>query len=262
MSAGGGAAVGHPLRADSRVDAAGAPARHRWAPVLLGALAGALVAGRFETVVACAATAALAAVALGAPRPQARALRLLAVTLASAIVLNLYLVHGAALPLPRIFGAAATREGLRAGLLLAGRLLGAALAMHALASLWTGERAADELAGRLGGLRRIGVPLDEVRAMLSLALRDVPLIGEEARRIAALQALRAGRPPRGLMERLERMRAALTPTLVATLERADQVSLALAARHHRHRPPVVTRWPWPASLAGLTLFAGALLWRG
>jgi energy-coupling factor transporter transmembrane protein EcfT len=58
------------------------------------------------------------------------------------------------------------------------------------------------------------------------------------------------------------MRAALIPALVATLERADQVSLALSARHHRHRPPRVTPWPWPASLAGLALLAGAILWRG
>jgi energy-coupling factor transporter transmembrane protein EcfT len=238
-------------------------AREAWAPILLGALAGALVAGRFETVLATALIALAGGFALGAPRPTARALGMLAVTLTSAVLLNLYLVHGrVALPLPRVLGASPSAEGLRYGLLLAGRLLGAAIATHALAALWAAERAADELAGRLGALRWIGVPLDELRAVFSLALRFVPLIGDEAQRIARLQALRAGRPPRGLGERLERVRAALVPALVATLERADQVSLALAARHHRHRPPRVTPWPWPASLAGLLLFAGACLWRG
>jgi energy-coupling factor transporter transmembrane protein EcfT len=237
-------------------------ARDAWAPVLIGALAGSLVAGRFETLFACLLIALAGAIQLGAPRPAARALGMLTVTLISAVLLNLYLVRGRTLPLPHIFSAVPTAEGLRYGFLLAGRLLGAAIATHALASLWAAERAADELAGRLGALRWIGVPLDDLRAVFALALRFVPLIGEEAGRIARLQALRAGRPPRGLAGRLERLRAALVPALVATLERADQVSLALAARHHRHRPPRVTSWPWPASLAGLLLFAGALLWRG
>jgi len=258
-------APGAVMRGPQRAAMPAVAARDAWAPILLGALAGSLVAGRLETVLATALIALSGAVALGAPRPTARALGMLSVTLASAVVLNLYLVHGRrplAFPLPGVLGAVPTVEGLRYGLLLAGRLLGAAIAMHALASVWAAERAADELAGRLGALRWIGVPLDELRTVLSLALRFVPLIGEEAHRIARLQALRAGRSPRGLAERLERVRAALVPALVATLERADQVSLALAARHHRHRPPRVTPWPWPASLAGLTLFAGAILWRG
>lgn len=247
------------------LEAGGPPAavaRNAWAPVLLGCLVGSLVAGRFETVTVTTLISLMGAIALGAPRPRARAALMLIVTLASAMVLNLYLVRGHALPLPRVLGAAASAEGLRYGSLLALRLLGAALATQALAALWVAERAADELAGRLGVLRRVGVPLDELRAVLSLALRFVPLIGAEARRIASLQALRAGRPPRGPAERLARTRAALVPTLISTLERADQVALALAARHHRHRPPRITPWPWAASLTGLVVFAGALLWRG
>lgn len=236
--------------------------REAWAPVLLGALAGSLVAGRLETVLITAAVALAGAVALRADRPAPRTIVTLGITLAIAVAANLYLVHGRALPLPRLFGLEASAEGLRFGLLLAARLLGAAIAMHALAALWAAERAADELAGRLSLLKRLGLPLDELRAVLSLALRFVPLIGAEARRIERVQALRAGRPPRGVRERLTRARAALTPTLVAALERADQVALALSARHYRQRPPRVTPWPWAASLAGFTLLLGALLWRG
>jgi len=256
MSAGGAVleALGHPAAAGGR--------REAWAPVLLGALAGALVAGRFETLAIVTLAALGGAITLRAPRPSARAAITLGVTLAGAVLINLYLVRGRELPLPRVLGAPASAEGLRDGLLLGGRLLGAALAMHALAALWAAERAADELAGRLRALARVGVPMDELRAVLSLALRFVPLIGAEARRIARVQALRAGRPPRGPAERMERARAALVPTLVSALERADQVALALAARHYRDRPPRVTPWPWPASALGIALFAGALLWRG
>ena len=236
--------------------------RDAWAPLLLGALLGVMVAGRFETVLLGLALAACGAWALGAPRPARRWIARLAASVALALVLNLYLVGGRPLPLPRLFGAPATLEGLRFGALLALRLIGAAIALHALAALWPGERAADELAGLLAPLSKIGVPVDEARVVVGLALRFVPLVGAEAARIARLQSLRAGRPPRGLGERLVRLRARVVPALTGALERAEQVALALEARHHRARPVARPRWPAWASWAGAAFGAVALLWRG
>ena len=99
--------------------------------------------------------------------------------------------------------------------------------------------------------------------MAALALRFVPLLAVEARRIAGLQNLRAGRRPRGLSEWLKRRQAAFVPTLVAALERADRVALALEARHFRARsvPPAPVR-SRAGALFGLGLALVALLWRG
>ena len=100
--------------------------------------------------------------------------------------------------------------------------------------------------------------------MMGLAVRFAPLLEREGRRIAAVQALRAGRPPRGPGEWLERKRAAAVPTLVGALERADRVALALEARHYALRPAGSAR---PAEravagkLAGAAAFGIALLWR-
>ena len=238
--------------------------REPMASLLLGALAGSLVAGRFASATGCLVLAGTCAVVAGARRPRASALRLVGVGTAVALVLNTLLVPG------RPLGAVphASVEGLRLGALLSLRLAGAATAVHGLAAAWPGERAADELARLLAPLERVRVPVREARAVLGLALRFVPLLAGEGSRIARIQALRAGRPPRGWRERFARRRAVVIPVMVNALERAERVSLALEARHHRLRAaapePAGAGWSagWAWGLAGLAVAATSLVWRG
>ncbi|HVP14016.1 MAG TPA: energy-coupling factor transporter transmembrane component T [Terriglobales bacterium] len=233
----------------------------RAAPLLLGALVGSLVAARFETALACGLVAVAGAALAGARPPRWRGGRLVLAGMALAIVLNALLVPGRRLPLvPH-----ASAEGLRLGALLALRLAGAAAALHGLAAAWPGERAADELARLLRPLERLRVPVAETRAVLGLALRFAPLLATESARIARLQDLRAGRPPHGWRERFVRRRAAMVPSMVNALERAERVSLALDARHHRLRPVGRTgarlRAGWTWGLAGAALAAASLFLR-
>jgi len=243
------------------------------APMLLGALVGSLVAGRLETGVLCLAVGLAAAVPAGARSPGGRWTLTLAIGLALGWVLNLYLTPGRPLPgpWPTIAGRHATDEGLRLGLLLSLRVAGAFTAVQGLRAVWPGERGVDAVARALAPLERLRVPVRDVRAMLGLALRFVPLLQSEARRIARVQDLRAGRPPRGAREWLQRRRAATVPLLVGALERAERVALALEARHYRLRPAgvavssSVARAPGRsgrlAALVGGTLAVVALLWR-
>jgi energy-coupling factor transporter transmembrane protein EcfT len=234
------------------------------APLLIGALVGALCAGRLETALACIAVAALASAWAGARWPSRRLLVPLAIGAVLALALNLYLNPGTALAgWPPVLGRPATLEGARYGTLIVLRLLGATLAIHGLRAAWPGERAADELARLAAPLARIGVPVEESRAVAGLALRSAPLLERETRRIAMLQRLRAGRPPRGPFERIDRMRAAAVPALVRALERAEQVAMALEARHYRLRAVPVGRPAHPAAvLMGVGLAGVAVLWRG
>jgi energy-coupling factor transporter transmembrane protein EcfT len=232
------------------------------APLLLGTLAAALVAGRLATAAGALALAVAAAAAAGARPPRARWVRLTAVGMAVAVALNALLVPGRPLGVvPH-----ASVEGLGLGALLALRLAGAAVAVHGLAAAWPGERAADELARWLAPLERLRVPVREARAVLALALRFAPLLGREGARIARVQDLRAGGPPRGWLERFTRRRAVLVPVMVGALERAERVGLALEARHHRVRGPLPrpegTGAGWGWSLAGIAVAAASLVWRG
>lgn len=234
-------------------------------PILLGALVGALIAGRLETAALCLAVALVTAAACGVRIPAPRWLATLATSATLAWALNLYLNPGRPLSFtPPLFGRAPTREGLMLGALLTLRMLGAFAAMQGLRAAWTGEQAADAATRALGPLRRLGLPIGELRLMIGLALRFAPLLSSEAERIGRVQALRAGGPPRGWRQRLERKRAAAVPTFVAALERAERVALALEARHVRLRPaaPAGRLRLGPAAAAGLGLAALALLWRG
>lgn len=238
--------------------------REHLAPLLLGALAGSLVAGRLASATGCMLLAGACAAFAGARWPRSSAVRLVGIGMAVAVVLNTLLIPGRPLgPLPH-----ASVEGLRLGALLALRLAGAAAAVHGLSAAWPGERAADELTRLLAPLERVRIPVREARAVLALALRFVPLLAEEGARIARIQALRAGRPPRGWRERFTRRRAVVVPVVVNALERAERVSLALEARHHRLRtlalPETGTggRMGWAWGLAGLAVALTSLVWRG
>jgi energy-coupling factor transporter transmembrane protein EcfT len=238
--------------------------RERVAPLLLGTLAGSLVAGRLVSAAGCLLLAGGCAGLAGARWPRASALRLVGFGVAVAVVLNTLLVPGRPLgPIPH-----ASVEGLRLGALLGLRLAGAAAAVHGLAAAWPGERAADELARLLGPLEHLRIPVCEARAVIGLALRFAPLLASEGARISRVQGLRAGRPPRGWRERFTRRRAVVIPVMVNALERAERVSLALEARHHRLRTVALPaaradlggRWAW--GLAGLAVAVTSLAWRG
>jgi len=241
-------------------------------PVLVGALLGSLVAGRIETSVLCLIVGLIAAAVAGALPPSRRWFTTLATGAAIGWALNLYLTPGTALASwPVLGGRPATREGLLLGLLLTLRVAGACAALQGLRAAWPGERAADAAARLLAPLERLRVPVREARAMLGLALRFAPLLQSESRRIARVQDLRAGRPPRGAREWFQRRRAATVPLMVGALERAERVALALEARHYRLRAPgAAAGWgdaPRPGAggrawtLAGGSLAAVALLWR-
>jgi energy-coupling factor transport system permease protein len=236
------------------------------APLLVGTLIGALVAGRLESGVLCLVIAGAIAVALRAGWPSRGWTVTLLVSSGLGLLLNVYLTDGARLAgWPLVAGRAATREGLRHGALLALRLLGAMTSLQGLRAAWPGERAADALARWLLPLERLRVPVRELRTVMGLALRFAPLMEGEGRRIARVQDLRAGRPPRGAHEWWRRRRAAAVPTLVGSLERAERVALALEARGYRQRPLDLDegrRHPTAWGLAGVAVAGVALLWRG
>lgn len=83
----------------------------------------------------------------------------------------------------------------------------------------------------LGPLSRFGVPVADVGLVLSLALRFIPIVSEEYRRIQLAQHARGVKFDEGpLVTRIRVWASVLTPLVVGLFRRADRLAESMAAR--------------------------------
>jgi energy-coupling factor transport system permease protein len=83
---------------------------------------------------------------------------------------------------------------------------------------------------------RIGKRAAELASVLSISLRFVPVMFEEAERILAAQKLR-GRPARGLRGRVRSIVGLIVPLIDSSLRRASNLGFALEARCYGYHVP-------------------------
>ncbi|KAA8815915.1 ATP-binding cassette domain-containing protein [Bifidobacterium callitrichos] len=89
----------------------------------------------------------------------------------------------------------------------------------------------DAFGALLSPLQRLGMHTQEIALVMSLALRFLPTLGNEAKAIADAQAARGGSIETGSpAERIRAMVATIVPIFAGTLRHADNLSLALDAR--------------------------------
>jgi len=92
---------------------------------------------------------------------------------------------------------------------------------------------ADGLERILKPLKKVGFPAQETAMVLSIALRFVPTLLDEARRIKDAQICRGARLDGSLIFKVKGFSAMLIPLFVSALRRADHLALALEARGYR-----------------------------
>ena len=89
----------------------------------------------------------------------------------------------------------------------------------------------DAVVRLLRPLARAGLPVGALGTVLSIALRFIPLVGDELRRIRSAQQVRGVRFDEGsLVRRIRAWAAVLTPLIVGLFRRADRLATAMAAR--------------------------------
>jgi energy-coupling factor transport system permease protein len=103
------------------------------------------------------------------------------------------------------------------------------------------------IVSRLGG--RVGRGAVEFASLLSMSLRFVPVMFEEAERIKAAQMLR-GQSASGLMGRIGLVVGLIVPLINSSLRRASNLGFALEARCYGYRLP---------QLAGLRLGSNEII---
>jgi len=181
----------------------------------------------------------LAAVALGGYRLagisfryMVRSIKPVLVILFFTVVINLFWYRGEVVF--RIWRLAVTREGIAMAGAMGVRLL-LLVTTAALLTLTTPPIAlTDGLERLLSPWKRIGVPAHELALMLTIALRFIPTLIDEADRIMKAQMARgADFTTGGLVQRAKSLLPLLVPLFVSSFRRADELATAMEARCYR-----------------------------
>lgn len=131
------------------------------------------------------------------------------------------------------WGISISWQGMLEGVLYAVRLALLIFAAAILTLTTAPTDFADGLERLLKPLRRMRVPVHELAFVMTLALRFVPTIAQEALRIQRAQLSR-GAPAKGpLLQQLRQLVPMIVPLFIATFHRADDLALAMEARGYR-----------------------------
>ncbi len=127
-----------------------------------------------------------------------------------------------------------TREGLRTAVFMALRLMLLVFGTQLLTLTTSPIALTDGLERLLSPLSKVGFPAHEMAMMMSIALRFIPTLLEEADKIMKAQTARGADFETGnLMARAKAMIPLLVPLFVSAFRRADELALAMEARCYR-----------------------------
>ena len=124
-----------------------------------------------------------------------------------------------------------TYEGLFQGLMLSYRLLMMVLTTSLLTLTTSPIRLTDGLESCFAVFKPLGFPAHELALMISIALRFVPTLLEEADKIRRAQTARGADFESGnLWQRMQSLLPLLVPLFVNAFRRADELAIAMEAR--------------------------------
>jgi len=87
-------------------------------------------------------------------------------------------------------------------------------------------------------LKKLKIPVDKFALIVSISLRFIPTIFEEAERIKKAQIARGAEIEKGIVKRIQNVTSIIIPVFVSVFRRADELAIALEARGY---PPKCER---------------------
>ncbi|MDD2281924.1 MAG: energy-coupling factor transporter transmembrane component T [Eubacteriales bacterium] len=124
--------------------------------------------------------------------------------------------------------------GIISGLMMAWRLILLVMTSSLLTLTTSPIALTDAIEGLLSPLKPIGVPAHELAMMMTIALRFIPTLLEEAEKIMKAQMARGADFESGnLIQRAKSMIPLLVPLFISSFRRADDLALAMEARCYR-----------------------------
>lgn len=131
-----------------------------------------------------------------------------------------------------------THDGLVNALIIFFRFIVIITASTVLTATTPTLRIADALAWYMHPLKAIKVPVNQITLMISIALRFIPTIMDEAGKITNAQRSRGMNFEQGnLIRRLRRMVPILIPLFVDSFKRAEELATAMEARGYDPEAP-------------------------
>ncbi len=145
-----------------------------------------------------------------------------------------FLVHLLMTPGPAIFAIGpvrGSRPGLETGIFFCSRLALIVVASSFLTLTTTPMRLADGLESLFAPLKKIRVPVSELALIVTISLRFIPSLMEEAQIILKAQKARGADPGSGnILKRISGLVPLIIPLFVTAFRRADELALAIEAR--------------------------------
>ncbi len=127
-----------------------------------------------------------------------------------------------------------TWQGMRKALFMAMRLIYLIIGSSMMTYTTTPNQLTDAIEKLLRPLERLHVPVHDFAMMMSLALRFIPILLEEANRIISAQSARGADFEEGnIWHRMRAMISILVPLLVSATRRAYDLANAMEARCYR-----------------------------
>ena len=124
-----------------------------------------------------------------------------------------------------------TKEGLTNAVLMAIRLTYLILGTSVMTLTTTPNQLTDAIESLLKSLEALRVPVHDFAMMMSLALRFIPILLDEANRIINAQSARGADFEEGnLWKRMKAMVSILVPLLVSSVRRAYDLAMAMESR--------------------------------
>ncbi|RKY89195.1 energy-coupling factor transporter transmembrane protein EcfT [candidate division KSB1 bacterium] len=147
--------------------------------------------------------------------------------------LNLWYKYGHVLVTIPIIGLNITDAGLSRALFYTSRMILLILFASLLTLTTSPMEITDGLAKLLSPLRHLKVPVQEFAMMMTIAIRFIPLLLEEAERIRKAQMTRGASLEGNLVQRLKGLIPLILPLFLSAFRKADELALAMEARCYR-----------------------------
>ena len=162
-----------------------------------------------------------------------KGLKPLFVIIALTFLLNLFLMKEGEV-LVKLWVIEITSGGLKTALFMAVRIILLVLCSQLLTFTTSPISLTDGMESLMHPLAKIGFPAHEISMMMSIALRFIPTLMEEAGKIKRAQMARGADFESGkLLQRAKAMVPLLVPLFVSAFRRADELAMAMDARCYR-----------------------------